>query len=75
LHLTGTTIAVLGGIALAAGTGAAAGALVGITTSGSPGEMETTIPVNALAGGLLGAATGLVMTVRERRRVARPAIG
>jgi hypothetical protein len=70
LHVTAATVAIVGGISLAALTGAAAGVGMGILTATTPGEMEAAIPVNALAGGLIGAATGIIMTVRERRRPA-----
>ena len=74
LHITGSTVAILSGISLAAVTGAFAGAIVGLTTA-SPGELETALPLNALAGAAIGAGSGIVMTIHERRRVARPVAG
>jgi hypothetical protein len=73
LHITGSTVAILSGISLAAVTGAVAGAIVALTTS--PGELDTALPLNALAGAAIGAGSGVVMTIHERRRLARPVAG
>jgi hypothetical protein len=70
LHITGSTVAILSGIGLAAVTGATAGAIVGLTMA-SPGELDTALPLNALAGAAIGAGSSIFMTIHERRRVAR----
>lgn len=74
LHITGSTVAVLGSIGVAAVTGALAGGIVGLTTA-APGELDTALPLNALAGAAIGAGSGIVMTIHERRRLARPVAG
>ena len=74
LHITGSTVAILSGISVAAVTGAVAGAIVAISTA-SPGELDTTLPLNALAGAAIGAGSSIVMTIHERRRQARPVAG
>jgi hypothetical protein len=64
-----STARFLGEFSLVASTGVLAGIAVAMLTAGDH-ELATAVPVNALAGGVIGALTGIVMMVRERRPVA-----
>jgi hypothetical protein len=67
LRLILSTTRVLIELSMVTLTGALIGVIAGVLTGH---DLGVAIPTNAVAGGLIGAAAGLVMLIRERRPIA-----
>jgi hypothetical protein len=74
LRLTWSAARFIGEVGVVAAAGVLVGVIFGLISGTQTHNLGVAIPMNAFAGGLIGAATGIVMTIRERRAGRAPTI-